>query len=252
MGNFKVHKLLISIFILSCLTLNADYKLYLDFTVNDSESLIQLDEALKVGHELKKALKNLAADSSKASEYNELQKKLEIYEAEMLKVYGIYPGLTYQMVPTSGYIFNLIPEVKRDEYLDKGFKIPVDSPSVIIKDKKNQEVKCLKVKVKFLQRRESVMQFNQALKTAHSIRQQIQNLETQLAKKPELKDKESIQEGMTKLKDTLKSIELKMNEKFDIRNDGKYIFKPKAGAVYLALDKEDLKKLSLLKQASKK
>lgn len=246
MGIFKVYKLLILILVLSCISLKADYKLYLDFTVNDSESLIQLDEALKVGNELKKAIKTLATDSSKT---NELQKKLEIYEAEMLKVYGIYPGLRYQMVPTSGYIFNLIPEVKRDEYLDKGFKIPVDSPSVIIKDKKNQAVKCLKIKVKFLQRRESVMQFNQALKTAHSIRQQIQNLETQLAEKPELKDKESIQQGMAKLKETLNSIELSMNEKFGVRNDGKYIFEPKTGAVYLALNKEDLKKLSDLKKA---
>lgn len=244
-----MYKLLILILVLSCISLKADYKLYLDFTVNDSESLIQLDEALKVGNELKKAIKTLATDSSKTNEYNELQKKLEIYEAEMLKVYGIYSGLRYQMVPTSGYIFNLVPEVKRDEYLDKGFKIPVDSPSVIIKDKKNQAVKCLKIKVKFLQRRESVMQFNQALKTAHSIRQQIQNLEKQLAEKPELKDKESIQQGMTKLKETLKSIELSMNEKFGVRNDGKYIFEPKTGAVYLALNKEDLKKLSDLKKA---
>lgn len=245
-------KLLLTLTCFLTLSLKAELKLYLDFTLNDKDALLQLDEALRVGNELRNALKILKDSPDKQKEFKDLESKLKTYEDEMLKVYGIYPGLNYKMIPTSGYIFNLVPESKREEYLEKGFKIPADAPTVIIKDKDKQDVKCLKIKIKLLQKRESVMQFDQALKTAQSIRQQIRSLEKQLFNKPELKEKESIKEGMAKLKEALKDIELKMNENFGVRNDGKYIFEPKTGAVYLALDKEDLKKLSDLKKAREK
>jgi len=43
-----------------------------------------------------------------------------------------------------------------------------------------------------------------------------------------------------------------MLESFGVRKDGKYIFEPKTGAVYLALDSEDLRTLSELKKAREK
>lgn len=234
------------------LSVNAEYKLFLDFTVEDQSSLQQLDEALKVGSELRATIKSMEAKNITTEGYSNLKEKLKRYESEMLKVYGLYPGLEYKMVSTSGYIFHLIPEKSRESYLQKGFKIPVDSPTVIIKNKANLDVKCLKVKIKLLQKRESVIQFNQSLMAAGSLRQQIQNLEEQLNKKPELKKQEEIQQGMSELKEALKSIEIKMNERFGVRNEGKYIFEPKSGAVYLALNKKDLEKLSNLKKASNK
>lgn len=230
----------------------AEMKLFLDFTLDDKQNLQQLDEALRIGSELKSALREMEKQGETGTKYVNLKSQLEKYEAEMLKVYGIFPGLNYKMVPTSGYIYQLIPNSQRDAYLEKGFKIPLNSPSVMIKNKENKDIECLKVKIKLLQKRESVLQFNQALRTSTSLKQQIVSLEKQLSEKPEIGKKEEIQNGMNELKKALSQIEEKMNERFGVRNEGKYIFEPKTGAVYLALEKEDLKKLSDLKKARDK
>jgi len=234
------------------LTLAGETKLLLDFTVNNPKELIQLDEAIRLGADLRSAIKQLKIKQSDTDELNQLEAKLSDYELKLQKSYGLFPGLNYKMIATSGYIFNLIPIAREKEYIEKGFTVNTESPTVMVKDKSGKGIECYKIKVRLLQKRESVLQFNNALKTSFSIRQQIASLEAQLESKPEIGKKEEIKKGMLDLKAALVDIEKKMLESFGVRNDGKYIFEPKTGAVYLALNKEDLKKLSDLNKARNK
>ena len=243
-----------ALLLLLCLqpTIIGETKLLLDFTVNNPKELIQLDEAIRLGTDLRSAIKQLRTKGTSSDELKQLESKLSDYESKLQKSYGLYPGLNYKMIATSGYIFNLVPTARKDEYIEKGFTVNTDSPKVIVKDKNGKSVDCYKIKVRLLQKRESVLRFNNALKTSFSIRNQIASLEKQLQSKPEIGKKENIKKGMSDLKSALKNIEKKMLEDFDVRNDGKYIFEPKTGAVYLALNKEELKTLSELNKARNK
>lgn len=230
----------------------AELKLFLDFTLDNPGELQQLDEAIRLGNDLRNAIKILKSKSPDQKELQQLELKLKDYEDKLQKSYGLYPGLNYKMIATSGYIYNLVPKERKEEYLKKGFTVKPDSPVVVVKNSNGEDVECFKVKVRLLQKRESVIQFNSALKTAFSIKSQIASLEAQLKEKPELVNNEDIKQGMSKLKEALGSIENKMKEDFGVRNDGKYIFEPKTGAVYLALSAEDLKSLSEINKARDK
>lgn len=219
----------------------AGTRLFLDFTLNDQKALQQLDEALKVGIDLRNTIANLEKANGESDELNLLRKKLTLYEQQMQKTFGLYPGLVYQMVPTSGVIYNLKPVAESE--------VGKDAEIVSIKNTAGDSVRCIKIKVKYLKSREMVSQFNRAIYTSQTIKAQIADLEKQLKEKPELKGKEDIQSGMKGLKDTLMSIEAKLEELYSVKADGKYIFEPLTGAVYLALSDADLEKLSDLKKA---
>lgn len=225
----------------SSISSQAETRLFLDFTLNDQKALQQLDEALKVGIDLRKTIANLQRIDADSEELKNLQKKLNLYEEQMQKTFGLYPGLVYQMVPTTGVIYNLKPI--SDGGSSKGSEI------VSIKNASGETIECVKVKVKYLNSREVVSQFNRAIYTSQTIKSQIADIEKQLKEKPELKVKEDIQAGMKSLKETLGAIESKLEERYNVKSDGKYVFEPLTGAVYLALSEADLEKLSEFKKA---
>ena len=237
--------------LISCISLavQGEIKLFLDFTINNPQELKQLDEAIRLGADLRAALNNLKKNGKPKQEISALEDKIITYEKKLENSYGLHPGLNYKMVATSGYIYRLIPIDKKDEYQEKGLNIKSDSEKVLIKNKHGEDIQCFKAKIRLLQKRESVIQFNNALKTSTSIKMQIASLEKQLKEKPEIGKKEEIQQGMKSLNEALKNIEAKMLDSFNVSSDGVYIFEPKTGAVYLALDKADLKKLSELNKA---
>ena len=75
-------KLLLTLTCFLTLSLKAELKLYLDFTLNDKDALLQLDEALRVGNELRNALKILKDSPDKQKEFKDLESKLKTYEDE--------------------------------------------------------------------------------------------------------------------------------------------------------------------------
>ena len=242
---------LIAISLIFAISTMAQDRMYLEFTVNDTVKLKQLDEALNIGQQLQGTLKSLKEYQPTDKNIDKLSVQFKKYEDQMFKAYGLMPGLKYRMVPTSGSIYILVPKNKVSEYIQDGVTVKAGSTSMIVKNKQGQSVNCFKVLLRSLSEAKEVQQFNQTLRTAASIRQQISNLEDQLNKKPEIKKQQAIQEGMTKLKETLSSLDKSLKQKYEVTPRFKYIFEPQTGAVYLILNEVDLKTLGEINKAKK-
>ena len=229
----------------------AQTRMYLEFNVTDPVKLRQLDEALRIGNELKRSLEILKKNSPNDDKIPLISQQISKYDEQMYKTYGLIPGLEYLTMATTGTINVLIPVNEVSKYINEGITVKAGTPTVNVKNSAGEDVVCFKIKQKTLNSRDSVQTFNQALRSAESIRQQIKNLELQLEKKPQLKKEAKLQEGMQKLKETLKILDEKLLQQYGIKAKFKYIFEPISGAVYLRLSEEDLKKLGELRKGKK-
>ena len=243
-------KLILVILTLIILPLQA--RMYLEFTVDNATELQQLDEALRLGLKLKKSLKTLQKHSPDDKNISLLEKQIAKFEEQMLKSYGMIPGLTYITVPTSGIIYILVPEDKLANYAKEGISVAAETPTVMVKNSQGKDIRCFKVSIKKLLNRDSVMAFNKTIQAAESIRAQLKNLEKQLNAKPELKKEAKLQDALKKLQETLDNLDSELLKTYDVKTGFKYTFEPSSGAVYLNISESDLIRLGKMRKAESK
>ena len=228
----------------TCMAQGDKIKMYLELSLDTASKLEQMDEALKVGRELKANIAKLQKEQSQDMILFKLQEKLDLYEKQMYKTYGLIPRLNYVMVPTQGQIFQIVPLSEIGRAQKNGLKVPAKCSKINVKDKDDRQIQCLKIPVKKLLKGQDIQHFKEALHSAEDLRIKIADFKKRVKAKAELQENKKLSTALKQLEETLHKIESAMQNNFSVSPGKKYIFEPQKGLVYLILKEADLRKLA--------
>ncbi|NQZ56195.1 MAG: hypothetical protein HRT88_01820 [Lentisphaeraceae bacterium] len=222
--------------------------MYLERTLENSQELKQVDEALTLGRKLKLAIRQLEKESPQNVSLGRLKLQFQKYEEQMYRSYGLVPGLTYMAVPLSGKVFQIIPVAEINKYRKAGFLIADNSPVVKVNDARGKAVACVKVMLKVLSKSVDIQYFKKAVASAESLRMKVMTFSQRMSVDEKFKKEEKLQSALKQLRQSLKTIENAIYITYGVRAEGKYSFEPDKGAIYLVLSEDDLKELADFKK----